>query len=69
MADVTEPYALPPPAANGTLPIEPAEPAEPAEPPMPAEDAAGQTVAAIIEANKISAGMRRSTGLASECLC
>ncbi|KAI2487209.1 NEDD8-activating enzyme E1 regulatory protein [Pyrenophora tritici-repentis] len=40
MADMTEPSAIPPPAANGAL---------------PAEDAAGQTVAAIAEADKISA--------------
>ncbi|KAK1915254.1 hypothetical protein P3342_003061 [Pyrenophora teres f. teres] len=40
MADMTEPSAIPPPAANGALPT---------------EDAAGQTVAAIAEADKISA--------------
>lgn len=45
MADMTEPSAIPPPAANGAL---------------PAEDAAGQTVAAIAEADKISAGKRGS---------
>lgn len=47
MTDLTEPSAAPLPAANGAL---------------PAEDAAGQTVAAIAEADKISAGKRNSTG-------
>jgi ubiquitin-like 1-activating enzyme E1 A len=41
MADTNTPSAVPPPATNGTF---------------PAEDAAGQTVAAIAEADKISAG-------------
>ncbi|KNG47188.1 ubiquitin sumo-activating enzyme e1 [Stemphylium lycopersici] len=40
MADTTDAAAIPPPAANGVL---------------PAEDAAGETVAAIAEADKISA--------------
>jgi ubiquitin-like 1-activating enzyme E1 A len=41
MADTTVPSTTAPPATNGTF---------------PAEDAAGQTVAAIVEADKISAG-------------
>jgi hypothetical protein len=41
MTDLTEPSTIPPPPTNGTF---------------PAEDAAGQTVAAIVEADKISAG-------------
>jgi hypothetical protein len=45
MTDLTEPSAIPPPVINGAL---------------PAEDAAGQTVAAIAEADKISAGKRTS---------
>ncbi|USP75843.1 DNA damage tolerance protein RHC31 [Curvularia clavata] len=40
MTDITEPAAIPPPAANGALTV---------------EDAAGATVAAIAEANSISA--------------
>ena len=45
MTDVTETSAIPPPATNGALPGA-----------LPTEDAAGQTVAAIAEADNISAG-------------
>ncbi|KAI4654573.1 uncharacterized protein J4E79_008447 [Alternaria viburni] len=44
MADLTEPSPVPPPVTNGALPAA-----------LPAEDAAGETVAAIAEADKISA--------------
>jgi ubiquitin-like 1-activating enzyme E1 A len=45
MTDLTETSAIPPPATNGALPGA-----------LPTEDAAGQTVAAIAEADNISAG-------------
>jgi ubiquitin-like 1-activating enzyme E1 A len=51
MTNLTEPSPVPPPATNGALPGA-----------LPAEDAAGETVAAIAEADKISAGMRDSIG-------
>jgi ubiquitin-like 1-activating enzyme E1 A len=41
MADLTDPATVPPPSTNGTF---------------PANDAAGQTLAAMVEADKISAG-------------
>jgi ubiquitin-like 1-activating enzyme E1 A len=47
MTDLTEPFAISPPVTNSAL---------------QAEDAAGQTVAAIAEADKISAGKSNSIG-------
>jgi len=54
MADLTEPSPVPPPATNGALPAA-----------LPAEDAAGKTVAAIAEADKISAGKRDAMAVAA----
>ena len=51
MTDLTETSAIPPPATNGALPGA-----------LPTEDAAGQTVAAIAEADNISAGTSDSIG-------